>query len=63
MALAVALLRRAHQLTSHEALDLLDLDGDGLARLVDAVLTTVAVTGTRSRPEDDLISPTGVGDA
>lgn len=42
MTLAVALLRRAHDLATEEAVGLLDLDGDGLIRLVDAVLAAVA---------------------
>ena len=60
MALAVALLRRAHELGEAEALALLDLDGAGLIRLVDAVLAIVAEPPSRLR--GDLVSPCGVGD-
>ena len=53
MGLAVALLRRAHDLTVEEAVALLDLDGAGLLRLVDAVLATVAgVAGVAQDPTD-----------
>ena len=62
MALAVALLRRAHDLTPLEAVKLLDFDGDGLLRLVDAVLATVA--GVPSDPSTGSVPPTtGGGDA
>ena len=50
MALAVALLRRAHDLTLIEAVGLLDLDGDGLSILVDAVLATVTGSSADSPP-------------
>ena len=47
MDLAVALLTRAHDLTPDQAGALLDLDRDGLARLVDAVLAALAgMTGS-----------------
>lgn len=62
MALAVALLRRAHGLTLLEASALLDLDADGLFRLVDAVLATVA--GVPSDPLTGSVPcSTGGGDA
>ncbi len=61
MALAVALLRRAHDLTLVEAVALLDLDGDGLCRLVDMVLSTVA--GDPSHPSNESVSSTGGDDA
>jgi len=61
MALAVALLRRAHDLTLLEAVELLDLDVDGLRRLVDAVLATVA--GDPTRPFNESVCSTGGDDA
>ncbi len=62
MALAVALLRRAHDLTLPAAVALLDLDGEGLARLVDAVLTTVAGASSDPLSQPDF-SSTGGGNA
>jgi len=59
MALAVALLRRAHDLTPLEAIGLLDLDGGGLLRLVDAVLATVA--GVPSDPLTGSVPSTSGG--
>ena len=41
MALCLALLRRAHDLTLIDAVSLLDLDDEGLSRLVDTVLKVV----------------------
>ena len=62
MALAVALLRRAHDLTLPAAVALLDLDDAGLARLVDVVLDVVA--NLRLSPAFGSISSShGGGDA
>ena len=62
MALVVALVRRAHDLTLAEAVGLLDLDEAGLALLVDAILATVA--GDSSGPPSGAKSlPTGGGNA
>ena len=62
MALAEALLRRAHHLSASEAVALFDLDGDGLVRLVDAVLETVA-GGASGQSTPANVSPTGGGHA
>ena len=48
MCLAEALLRRAHDLSREDAVALLDLDGEGLINLVDAVLETVAGVANQS---------------
>ena len=61
MALAVALLRRAHDLTLLEAVELLELDGPGLCRLVDAVLATVA--GDPFDSSNESVPSTGGDDA
>ena len=62
MALAEALLRRAHHLSASEAFALLDLDGDGLVRLVDAVIETVAGDAAGQFTPAN-VSPTGGGHA
>ena len=62
IALATALLRRAHDLTLLEAVALLDLDGDGLCRLVDSVLAIVADGSMGLWPEPNP-SSTGAGNA
>ncbi len=60
--LAVALLRRAHDLTLAEAITLLDLDSAGLACLVDSVVAAVAGVPADSSPGANL-DLTGDGDA
>ncbi len=62
IALAIALLRRAHDLTLLEAVALLDLDGDGLCQLVDSVLA-IAAGGSMGLRLDPNPSSTGVGNA
>ena len=62
MNLGVALLRRAHDLSEDDAVALLDLDGEGLTDLVDAVLETVAGVADGSSPASNLTS-IGGGDA
>ena len=62
MSLGVALLRRAHDLSRDDAIALLDLDGEKLAVLVDAILEIIASVVAEVPPVGNL-SPNGGGDA
>lgn len=61
MALAVALLRRAHNLSLDAAIGLLDLDSDGLIHLVDVVTTIVAGCQPPDSGAGSNLSPAGGG--